>query len=127
MILAIYDTYMPGANTFDLAVDVEDAFDRIAELTWCHRSQIAEWLPWVGRHRMTPPRSVDDWRAMLRTRLERRNAELGIDPSRLAEVFSVTAWGELPDVDRLLADLPALLPGHADLNRLRERLARAGA
>src|SRR5438477_9681717 len=46
-ILNVYDGYMFGANACDLAVDVEDALAKICDLTWCHQSQITEWLPWV--------------------------------------------------------------------------------
>ena len=48
-------------------------------------SQLLEWLPWVGRHQFQPARSLDEWRGMLRARLERRNRELGIAGPRLAE------------------------------------------
>lgn len=126
VILTIYDTYMAGSNACDIAVDVEEAFDRIAEMSWCHQSQIAEWLPWVGRHRMEPPRTLEEWRGMLRARIERRNRELGIDRARLAEVFSVTAWGDVPAFEKLTADLPALLPGYGDPAALKRRLERWG-
>jgi len=52
VVVNVYDEYMHGANAYDLAVDVEAAFDAITEMAWCHQSQIAEWLPWVGRHQM---------------------------------------------------------------------------
>ena len=83
VILTVYDGYMHGANAFDLAVDVEEAFDKICELTWCHQSQIVEWLPWVGRHKMDSPRSLNEWKGMLRRRFTRRAAELGISLRKL--------------------------------------------
>src|SRR5687767_7626765 len=76
VILNDHDAYMFGANSYDLAIDVEDAFDLIVRETWCHQSQITEWLPWVGRHDMQPPKSVEEWARMLRERFERRNREL---------------------------------------------------
>src|SRR6266536_3354610 len=78
VILTVYDGYMSGANSFDFAVDVEPAFPKICAMSWCHQSQIAEWLPWVGRHKMTAPQSARDWETMLRRRFERRARELGI-------------------------------------------------
>ncbi len=124
VILSTYDTYVSATGQYDLAVDIEPAFDLVSEMAWCHQSQIAEWLPWVGRHRMAPPRSLEEWRRMLRARFERRNREVGITSGRLAEVFTVTGWGEVPDYDQLLADLPALLPEGSSLEALRRRLAR---
>jgi LmbE family N-acetylglucosaminyl deacetylase len=122
VILTVYDGYMYGANAFDLAVDVEAAFDKICELTWCHQSQIAEWLPWVGRHKMDVARSLNEWNVMLRSRFSRRAAELGIKSRRPTEVFTVTAWGKVPEWRQLLDALPGVLPGASNLNRLRKRL-----
>ena len=123
VILAVYDAYQSGANAYDLVVDIEDAFDTVAEMTWCHQSQLIEWLPWVGRHRMPAAQSLAEWKAILRERFERRNRELAIPGSRLVEVFTVTAWGEVPQLETLLQDFPNLLPEYSNLGRLRERLA----
>src|SRR5207244_5106976 len=73
VILNVYDSYMFGAHGYDLAVDVEEAFDRVTRLTWCHQSQISEWLPWVGRHDMRAPESLADWWARLRRTRGRQN------------------------------------------------------
>jgi hypothetical protein len=124
VILNDHDAYMFGANSYDLAVDVEDAFDVIVRETWCHQSQIAEWLPWVGRHDMQPPKSVEEWAKMLRERFERRNRELGIRSPRFTEVFTVTAWGEVPTYEQVLRDLPNVSREASNLARLKERLGR---
>lgn len=124
VILNVYDGYMFGAIGYDLAVDVEAAFDRVAAMTWCHQSQIREWLPWVGRHDMAPPTTLEEWSNMLRERGRRRNRELNIEGERVTEVFSVTAWGQVPTVERLLADFPTLDTGASRLEALRQRLAR---
>jgi LmbE family N-acetylglucosaminyl deacetylase len=124
VILTVYDAYMSGANAYDLVVDIDATFDMVAEMTWCHQSQVVEWLPWVGRHRMQPPQSLAEWKGMLRERLERRNRELAVPPERLVEVFTVTAWGEVPQLETLLQDFPSLLPEYSNLGRLRDRLAR---
>lgn len=122
VILTVYDGYMFGANAHDIAIDVEEAFDAIAEMTWCHQSQIAEWLPWVGRHDMAPPASLEAWQTMLRQRFLRRNRELGIDSDRVVEVFRVTAWGAVPSLDDLTCDLPPLLTSASNLTTLQRRL-----
>jgi hypothetical protein len=122
VILNVYDTYLAGANSHDLAVDVEAAFPAMCEMSWCHQSQIAEWLPWVGRHHMDPPRSLADWSALLRQRFARRNRQLGLDTERPMEFFTVTGWGEVPEYEQLLADVPNILPEASNLDRLRARL-----
>jgi LmbE family N-acetylglucosaminyl deacetylase len=73
MILNAYDGYMLGANSYDFAVAVEEAWPLLCELTWCHQSQIVEWLPWVGRHEMAAPKSKSEWEATLRARFDRKN------------------------------------------------------
>jgi len=107
VIIAVYDGYMFGENVFDFAVDIEPSFDRVVEMAWCHQSQICEWLPWVGRHRMEPPHDLADWRTTLRQRFDRKNRELALSPGPAHEVFTVTAWGEIPTLDQLRHDLPA--------------------
>ena len=123
VIVNVYDGYMAGANAHDFAVDVEEAFSKICKMTWCHQSQIAEWLPWVGRHNLKPPASLADWSSALRNRFENRNRELGIQFQRVLEVFTVTAWGAVPTYEQLLNDFPNLVPEASNLNGLQQRLA----
>lgn len=124
VILNVYDPYMFGLHGYDLAVDVEEAFDRVTRLTWCHQSQISEWLPWVGRHDMRAPESMNDWSAALRRRFVRQNRELGLETERATEVFTVTAWGAVPTYEQLAADFPSIVSDEAHHDRLRLRLQR---
>ncbi|MCI0745250.1 MAG: PIG-L family deacetylase [Verrucomicrobia subdivision 3 bacterium] len=124
VIINVYDPYMFGVNSFDVAVDVEEAFPKICEMTWCHQSQIAEWIPWVGRHAMEAPKSFDEWTVELRKRFERQNRELGLNTARAVEVFRVTAWGEVPELKTLLGDFPPLLSGGPPLSNLEKRLTQ---
>lgn len=124
VILTVYDGYMAGANGGDLVIDVEAAFPKIAEMTFCHQSQIREWLPWVARHDIHAPKDLAEWRQALRRRFLHRNRELGLKTERATEVFTVTAWGEVPTLEQLLRDFPALLRDESNLEPLRERLAR---
>jgi len=126
VILNVYDGYMFGANAYDLAVDVEDAFPRICDMSFCHQSQILEWLPWVGRHDMAPPKSLADWTAILRRRFQRKARELGIPSDRAAEVFTVTAWGVIPQYDQLLKDFPSVWAQASHLEGLKAKLAAWG-
>ncbi len=122
VILNVYDAYMFGANAYDFAIDVDQAFPVICEMTWCHQSQITEWLPWVGRHNMAPPRSIEDWETTLRARFDRKNRELGIRTPHAMEVFRVTAWGSVPDLQQLVADFPTLNSESSNLDQLGARL-----
>lgn len=124
VILNVHDDYMSGANAFDLAVQAEAAFDTIVRTSWCHQSQIKEWLPWVDRHHLTPPESIEDWEMQVRALCERRNREMGVPLADAIEYFRVTAWGRIPDVDRLLSDFPPVLEPEATRRRLDERLSR---
>jgi LmbE family N-acetylglucosaminyl deacetylase len=126
VILNVYDPYTAGANSHDLAIDITEAFPAVCEMSWCHQSQITEWLPWVGRHTLTPPRSLDEWREVLRKRFERRNRELGLSPDCPLEFLTVTGWGAVPTCEQLLSDLPGISQTASNLDRLRERLARLG-
>lgn len=125
VIIAVYDGYMFGGNTHDIAIDVEPAFDKIAQMTWCHQSQITEWLPWVGRHHMAVPHTFDEWCKTLRRRFDRKNRELGILSSHAFEVFTVTAWGEIPQFSQIERDFaPGLNHDASHLDVLRDRLGR---
>ena len=122
VIINVYDGYMAGANTHHLAVDVEDAFPKLCELTWCHQSQISEWLPWVGRHDLNPPASLAEWTQALRRRFENKNRELGIQSQRPLELFTVTSWGAVPNFEQLVGDFPNIVPEASHLDRLKARL-----
>lgn len=127
VIVGVYDGYMSGANAFDLVIDVEEVFPLIAEMTWCHQSQVVEWLPWVGRHKMDVPKTMADWVKILRARFERKNRELGLPAGRAVEVFQVTAWGVVPTLEQLLADFPGVQREATNLKLLGERLQGWGA
>lgn len=122
VIVNVYDGYMFGSNAYDLAVDVDETFPLIEQMTWCHESQVREWLPWVGRHDMAPPASLDEWRVTLRRRFERKNRELGISSPHAFEVFTVTAWGDVPAADQLLRDFPGVDVDASNLDALRRKL-----
>ena len=124
VILNVYDAYMTGANGHHLAVDVEEGFSKIAEMTYCHQSQIAEWLPWVDRHQIQKPKSFEDWSRSLRQRFDRQNKDLGIQSAHAYEVFTVTAWGTVPAFETLAADFPTIDPEASRVDELRKCLAR---
>ena len=126
VIINVYDPYTAGANSHDLAVDVEEAFDSICATSWCHQSQIMEWLPWVGRHKLELPQSMEDWSRVLRERFRHKNLDLGLDSDRAFEVFTITGWGAVPSFDQLLADFPGVSEQASNLECLRRKLNQLG-
>jgi len=122
VIVNVYDGYMFGSNAYDLAINVEEAFSKICEMTWCHQSQIKEWLPWVGRHSMEAPKDFEEWSQTLRRRFTKQNEELGLTTDLAVETFSITAWGEVPAYETVIADFPSLLNSSSNLDRLKDRL-----
>jgi LmbE family N-acetylglucosaminyl deacetylase len=126
VIVNVYDSYTRGSNTHDIAVDVEDQFDSICAMSYCHQSQISEWLPWVGRHDTSAPATPEDWRTTMRRRFDKKNRDLGIVTPHALEVFTITAWGIVPTVERILEDFPSVAREHSRLDRLAARVSRAG-
>src|SRR5688572_27798719 len=106
VIVNVFDAYMARANACGLVVDVEKFFPGICEMSWCHQSQIAEWLPWVGRHDMKAPASLAEWTVELRKRFDNKNRLLGIATHRAVEVFTPTAWGATATPEQIAADFP---------------------
>jgi LmbE family N-acetylglucosaminyl deacetylase len=126
VIVHVYDPYTAGTNAHDFAVDVEPALDKIAAMSWCHQSQIMEWLPWVGRHKLELPKTQQDWGRILRTRFEHKNRDLGITLKRALEVYTVSGWGSVPSWEQLAADIPNLCAEASNLDRLKAKLQRLG-
>ncbi len=124
VILNVYDGYMYGGNAFDLAIDVEETFELISQMSWCHQSQIREWLPWVGRHNMEPPASLPEWSKILRQRFDRKNRDLGVATPHALEFFTVTAWGEIPSFEQLCSDFPGIDFRLSNGEALKKRLQR---
>lgn len=124
VIVNVHDSYMGGANAYDIAVDVEEAFPKICEMSWCHQSQITEWLPWVGRHDMAAPKTVAEWTETMRKRFESNQRKLGVHSGKALEFFNVTGWGIVPTCEQILRDFPNIAPEASNLERLKERLAR---
>lgn len=94
----------------------------MADLAWCHESQLREWLPWIDRHNLDVPADAASWRSQFRALMARRRTALGIAGSGTFEVFRVTAWGLVPSLDRILADFPGVSAEASRLDRLRRRL-----
>jgi LmbE family N-acetylglucosaminyl deacetylase len=124
VIINAFDGYQYGENSYDLAVDIDPVFAKLSQMYYCHRSQLQEWLPWVARHAIKAPESLDDWTRQLRERFLRRNQALGIQSNHPVEVFTVTAWGTIPTLEQLQTDFPELLAEACHFNLLEERLRR---
>lgn len=126
VIINVHDGYMSGANAYDLAVDVEPAFNQIVDMTWCHQSQIVEWLPWVDRHNLKKPEDKSDWSNEVRNVIKRRNSEMELQTDDAVEFFRITAWGVIPTAEQLVGNFPSVINPDHTLLRVSERLARWG-
>lgn len=126
VIIHVYDPYTAGANAYDFAVDVEPAFEQIAAMSWCHQSQICEWLPWVGRHKLELPKTQEDWAGILRHRFEHKNRDLGVETRKALEVYTVSGWGAVPTWEELEAEIPNLCSEFSNIDRLKAKLQRLG-
>jgi hypothetical protein len=108
VILNTYDGYLGAGHRHDLAIDIAPVAEFVADMAWCHESQVREWLPWVNRHGMQISPDLDGWRHQFIERLETRKTVLGLEAAGLFEVFQVTAWGAVPTMSELLQDLPGI-------------------
>lgn len=122
VIINVYDSYMAGANSHDLAVDVSEAFTKICEMSWCHQSQIAEWLPWVGRHDIATPENLAEWAETMRSRFARNAQNLGVESNKVMEFYNVTAWGAVPTWEQIETDFPNIVSDASNIERLKKRL-----
>jgi LmbE family N-acetylglucosaminyl deacetylase len=123
VILTVHDGYMFGAGSFDLAVNVEPALDVVVDCSWCHQSQVCEWLPWVDGGREAP-QNKEEWRGVLKGLAAKLKRQIGLpDHFPTAQIFTVTAWGTVPPLSQLEADLPNLITPSAVRDKLAARLA----
>lgn len=123
VILNTYDGYMAGGHGHDLAIDITEVADQVADLAWCHESQLREWLPWIDRHNIAVPSDPLGWRVQFRELDGSTEGGAGNRTSGTYEVFWVTAWGVVPTLERLLAEFPGISPEASRLERLGRRLA----
>lgn len=124
VIFTVYDGYMEGANAVDLAVPMGPAFETVSSMAWCHQSQIREWLPWVGRHNLEAPATLEDWNRVFRARCLGRNRALGLKSNEPHEFFTLTAWGEVPDSLAAVGFPSGWVASPAQQRRLSERIRR---
>ena len=122
VIINVMDSYMGLKDAFDIVIDISDTFEHIAEMSWCHQSQISEWLPWVGRHQFEPPTNFNGWKEFLLARMEARQRKLGLPTDRLYEFFCISGWGNIPTISKLTEDLKIIDLEASNLEALEKRL-----
>jgi hypothetical protein len=71
--------------------------------------------------------NLNEWRDVLRRRFDRQALEMGLPAGNAHEVFTVTAWGEIPLPGQLEQDFPALVRTPDRDQKLRSKLARWSA
>ncbi|MBA3707725.1 MAG: PIG-L family deacetylase [Planctomycetes bacterium] len=123
VIINVFDGYMKTSNSLDLSIDIHDVFPRVAEMAYCHQSQIVEWLPWVASPAvMAAPTSLPEWEGILRDRYAGRAAALGVDAKRPKEFYTITSWGSVPTLESIVRDFPNIAKDASRLEQLGERL-----
>jgi LmbE family N-acetylglucosaminyl deacetylase len=104
---------LPEPFSPDIAVDIDDAWDRKLDALDAHRSQVYEWLPWID-HREPPldPAAQREWLEKTWTRppspcvraaLARR---YGRDRAMHAEAFQLCEYGSRASFEELDAMFP---------------------
>ena len=96
VIINYFDEYQKGEISYDFSVDISSSFDLVVKSSYCHTSQIKEWLPWVGAHKLAIPTDEASWHKILRDKYFTRSQKLGIHPPQLLEAFTITSWGSVP-------------------------------
>ena len=104
LIVAAYDDYLLGGG-YDLAVDIDEVFDQKIATLDCHRSQVYEWLPWVGNY--PAPKNRDEVAVGMRQRHLASNKRVGLKSKRPYEFFYLTRWGRAATRE----DLKNFFPG----------------
>ena len=90
LIIAAYDGYLQGRG-YDIAVDIGDVFEKKVSTVDCHRSQVYEWLPWIGGY--TASQNRGDVAKSLRQRHLDQNKRLAVKSKHPHEFFYLTSWG----------------------------------
>jgi len=124
VILNLLDNYQNKTFEYDFVLDITEVFDLKAQMTFCHESQIKEWLPWVSANKVKPPKDIDDWGEILKHKHFSLSRHINIYPETLVEAINVTAWGAVPSYDQLITEFPPLLARASNLDSLRERLLK---
>lgn len=123
VILNFYDPYMKEANDLDFAVCIDDEFEAKAAMSWCHQSQIVEWLPWVkGANANSIPKSLEEYKILIKQNATKINKKLNITKNGLFESYTVTAWGSIPTFESLSRDIPGIDAEAIPLHKLKTKL-----
>ena len=75
---------------------------------------------------MPAAKGLDEWKTVLRQRFDRQAAELGLKIGSAYEAFTVTAWGLVPTLERLIGDFPTLQRTDESDSRLHAKLHHWG-
>ena len=91
-------------------------------MSFCHQSQINEWLPWVSREPLEAPYNLTEWTNISRKRAEEFKVKFDIKAKGAIEVFTITGWGSIPDYEKLLTDFPNIITSASNLDGIKKKL-----
>jgi Uncharacterized proteins, LmbE homologs len=64
----------PNSFEPDVVVDIDDVFEFKAKMAHCHKSQMYEWLPWLGRYLDSVPNGESERLAWLTEKIKKEDA-----------------------------------------------------
>ncbi|MCH2174738.1 MAG: PIG-L family deacetylase [Lentisphaeria bacterium] len=127
VIINFVDTYQISHCECDLGIDISEVVDIVISASYCHKSQICEWLPWIGQHIDEPPKSLEDWKNIYLKRMKTIGRQMGYSKKQIIEGFILTSWGRIPKLKELLLDFPESLVFPHDLKLFKRKLDYFGA
>lgn len=106
LIINVDDPYI-GSTQADIRQDIRAVYDQKLRMSLCHRSQVLEWLPWVGdwSEEVTP----EKWAERFRLRHQEVNRRYGLTDDIPSECFRITWWGRKPHPGELERLFPAAM------------------
>lgn len=106
LIINVDDTYA-CERQFHVRQEITDVYEKKFEMALCHRSQIFEWLPWVGgfEGEYTEENFVEEFRR----RHEGANQRFGCEDGVSSEYFRITRWGRAPEEGELARIFPRMM------------------
>ncbi len=107
----------------DIAIDIDDVFDKKIDALDSHVSQFYEWLPWVDGRLDQVPKTAPERKDWLKQQRQKREITPAIRASlvkwygperggriRHAEAFEICEYGVQPSDDRIRQLFPMLKP-----------------
>lgn len=122
VILNFADEYHGTFVSPDFFIDITEAFDVVCKTSFCHQSQINEWLPWVDCHFISSSKDLQGWKQNLKETYKKMNRRWGLkNCDHPMEGFNLTQWGSLPTED-FIDKFSPYFDEQTDIKRLKTKI-----